>query len=128
MTVLVTFLSAVAAGLGLGSGGLYLLYLLEGLGMPQYTAQGMNLLFFSLSALASTLLNAAAGRLSAARLLPLLLFGGIGTLCGTLLTAVVPPDAARRAFGILSVLGGAWMLLRSLPKGANSAKRKKKIP
>ena len=121
MGALVAFAAALLAGLGIGSGGLYLLYLLEVAGVPQYAAQGMNLLFFSLSALASTLLHGTAGRLSSARLLPLLLFGGVGTLAGSLLTLLIPAAIARRAFGVLTVLGGGLTLLRRI---RGSAERK----
>ncbi len=46
---LVAFFAALLTGLGVGSGGFYLLYLTEARGLAQYEAQGLNLLFFFFS-------------------------------------------------------------------------------
>ena len=45
-TVLAAFFSGLAGSLGLGGGGVLVLYLVLALGMPQLKAQGINLLFF----------------------------------------------------------------------------------
>ena len=111
MTALVAFGAAVLAGLGVGSGGLYLLYLTEAAGVAQYAAQGMNLVFFSVATLASSLLNLRRGWLPAPRLLPLLLFGTLGTVAGALLTLLVPGEIARVGFGLLMVAAGGYTLL-----------------
>lgn len=111
MIALISFLAAALAGLGVGSGGFLLLYLTDALGYPQYTAQGVNLVFFAAATLASSLLSYRAGRLTLSRLLPLLVFGTLGSVAGALLTLAVPPAAARRAFGLLLLLGGTYTLL-----------------
>lgn len=128
MTALVTFLSALLAGLGVGSGGLFLLYLLRAVGMGQYAAQGTNLLFFCLATLASTLLNIRAGRLSPSRLLPLLFLGACGSVGGSLLTLAVPAAAARVGFGGFMVLGGLYTLFGRLWRAHAGGKRKKRKP
>ncbi len=110
MIALVCFLAATLAGLGVGSGGFLLLYLTDALGYPQYTAQGINLVFFAAATLASSLMSYRAGRLSLSRLLPLLVFGALGSVGGSLLTLAVPPAAARRAFGLFLLLGGGYTL------------------
>lgn len=45
-TILAAFFSGLAGSLGLGGGGVLVLYLVLALGMPQLKAQGINLLFF----------------------------------------------------------------------------------
>ncbi len=107
--LLLLFLSTLT-GMGVGSGGFYLLYLTDTLGVPQYEAQGMNLLFFLLSSLASTLFSLRAGRLSRKGLLPMLLWGFLGVGLGALLTLFVAPTYARRAFGALLLFGGVRAL------------------
>lgn len=111
MGALVAFLSAVLSGLGLGSGGLYLLYLVEYQGMPQYAAQGVNLVFFVTATLASSLFSLGRGRLKSRYLLPLLAFGMLGTLLGALLTARIPPEVPRLIVGGMMLLGGSLRLL-----------------
>ncbi len=125
MTALVTFLCALLAGLGVGSGGLLLLYLLGPLGMPQYAAQGTNLLFFCLATLASTLLSLRAGRLPAGRLLLLLPIGIAGVLGGSLLTLAVPPGAARAGFGALMLAGGLYTFFVRVLRRYTEKRRKR---
>ena len=48
-TILITFLLAALSGMGVGGGGLFVIYLSLFTNTPQLTAQGMNLLFFLLS-------------------------------------------------------------------------------
>ena len=123
MQALIVFFAAVLSGMGVGSGGLYLLYLTEILGMPQYAAQGANLFFFLLATLASTLLHLGRGRIRLAFLWPLLAAGLVGALGGSLLTLLVPAGIARRAFGVLMIAGGAYTLLgRRLAKKSAKAK------
>lgn len=107
--LLLLFLS-VLTGMGVGSGGFYLLYLVDTLGVPQYEAQGANLLFFLLASLASTLVSFRKGRLRGDRLLPMLLSGFLGVGLGGLLTLFVAPAYARRAFGGLLLFGGVRAL------------------
>ena len=110
MMAAVAFFAALLAGLGVGSGGFLLLYLTDVLGLAQYTAQGINLVFFAAATLASSLMSYRAGRLSVARLFPLLLFGALGSVGGALLTLLFPPAVARRGFGLLLLVGGGYTL------------------
>ena len=104
--------AALLSGMGVGSGGFYLLYLTDVLGVSQYTAQGANLVFFSLATLASSLFSLRRGRLLPSRLLPLLLYGAIGTAIGTALTNFLPPEGARMGLGLLLVAAGLATLRR----------------
>lgn len=110
MELLVVFLAAVLSGMGVGSGGFYLLYLTDVLGVPQYAAQGANLLFFALATLASSLLHLGRGHITLGGILPLLLTGMLGTVGGSLLTLVVPASLARHAFGAVMIVGGVYTL------------------
>ncbi len=122
------FLLSVLTGMGVGNGGFYLLYLTDRVGLPQYEAQGANLLFFLLASLASTLVSLRAGRFRGERLFPMLLWGFLGVGFGALLTLFVAPQYARRAFGALLLFGGARALWdngrRKAEKYANSLDKK----
>lgn len=119
---------AVLTGMGVGNGGFYLLYLTDTLGLPQYEAQGINLLFFLLASLGSTFVSLRAGRFRNCPLFPMLLFGFLGVGLGALLTLLVAPLYARRAFGALLLFGGARVLLdkgrRKAENYANSLDKK----
>ncbi len=111
---------SVLTGMGVGNGGFYLLYLIDTLGLPQYEAQGVNLLFFLLASLASTLVSLRAGRFRGERLFPMLLSGFLGVGLGALLTLFVTPVYARRAFGVLLLFGGVIALF---DKGRRKAEK-----
>ena len=57
VTLIAAALAAVLSGLGIGSAGLFVLYLTFVAGYSQPEAQALNLLFFLLSAGASLLLH-----------------------------------------------------------------------
>lgn len=116
--------AALLSGLGVGSGGLYLLYLSRVMGVAQYTAQAENLVFFALSTLASSVMNFRAGRLPGGRLLPLLLSGVPGAALGALLTSYVPPGAARSGFGAIMAVAGLYTLLRAFLHGRRGKEEK----
>ena len=129
---LVVLGAAVLSGMGVGSGGFYLLYLTEVLGLSQYTAQGANLVFFTLATLASSLLSLRGGRLLLFRLLPLLLLGSVGTLIGAALTHVLPSESAVLGLGLLLSLSGMITLFgvfkRLLRKRAKKRASPPEIP
>ena len=122
----VVLIAALLSGMGVGSGGFYLLYLTDALEVAQYTAQGANLVFFTLATLASSLLSWRGGRLQATRLLPLLSFGALGTVGGVFLTHLLPPESARMGLGLLLVTSGL-ATLRSLLYELSRKRAKKRI-
>ena len=126
MDFLIVFAAAVLAGLGVGSGGLYLLYLTDIAGVAQYAAQGANLIFFATATLASSLLHLFRGHLPLLALLPLLGVGLAGTAAGSLLTLLIPAAYARRAFGIFMLLGGGYTLYGLLLTRRRRPKRQKR--
>ncbi len=107
--MLIVFGAAALAGLGIGSGGFYLLFLTEA-GVGQYEAQGANLLFFVLATLASSYINLRRGALPLACLPPLLLAGAVGVVAGSFLTSLIPPEVARAALGLFLIGGGMYTL------------------
>jgi uncharacterized membrane protein YfcA len=107
----------ILSGMGVGSGGLFMIYLLLVRDVPQLTAQGLNLLFFLCSAGASLPVNIKKQRPSARILLVLCLFGAAGAFFGTRLGGALDGRLLKRGFGILIAVSGAVGLV--------GAKRKK---
>ncbi len=119
--MLACFFCAVLSGLGVGSAGIFTLYLTLLAGFPQAEAQGLNLLFFLLSAGASLLVHLRE-RLIPWRLTLLLIACAIpGTLLGAYLARTLNPALLRRLFGGMLVLTGMPVLLRR--KGKERAVR-----
>lgn len=110
--ILAALLIAILSGMGIGSGGLLVLYLTMFRNTPQITAQGINLLFFIFASAASLCIHLTRRRIP---LLPVLLLtasGLIGSLLGTRLALVLPGEWVSRLFGIFLLAAGTVTLLR----------------
>lgn len=109
-----SLLLGVAAGLGVGGGGLLVLYLAGLCGMPPYTAQGINLLFYLCAVLGAFPVHIKKQTLSWRLLFELCILGVPASLLGALLGAHIPQRAARIAMGYFLLAGGALALLSPL--------------
>ena len=118
MDILVAFLLAILSGMGVGSGGLFMIYLLLAKDVPQLEAQGLNLLFFLFSAGASVPLILLRRRVPTGVLLAICLCGAAGVLIGAKLSGIIAAEILKKLFAFL-ILGSGIVGL--LPK-----KRKKK--
>ena len=94
----------VLTGLGVGSGGLLVVYLTLVSDAPQLWSQGVNLAFFALAALASFVVNLRKKRILPHTLIFILTFGMLGVCIGKLLLPYIPPQAIRRVFGYMLIL------------------------
>ncbi len=112
---------AVLSGLGVGSAGIFTLYLTLLAGYPQTEAQAFNLLFFLLSAGASLLLH------FRQRIIPLRLVGVLvlcaipGTLLGSYFARTLNPAVIRKLFGGMLILTGVPTLVRGKRRGERHA-------
>ena len=91
--------SAVAGALGLGGGGVLVLYLTLGMHMPQLRAQGMNLLFFLPCALVSILMNWKKKLIHWKSVIPMALGGLAGVGLGTWLAGMIKGEWLGKLFG-----------------------------
>lgn len=123
----VAFVCGVLSGMGIGSAGLFLLFLTLPGGLERADAQGVNLLFFLCSAGAALGYHAVRGRRAARgdggtvvnphRYIPralvvLLTLAAVpGVMIGTYLLRTLNPDIIRRLFGGVLVLSGVVGLL-----------------
>ena len=110
--VLVSLLIGVLAGLGVGSGGLLIVYLTWADGMDQLAAQGMNLALFVFALGAAVLVHLHRRRLSVPLLGFVVLFGGVGALAGSLLAQEIQTGILRNGLGYLLLLMGAVSLFK----------------
>ena len=131
MTLLAAFAAAILSGMGVGSAGLFILYLTLIAGYPQQEAQAVNLLFFLLSAGAALLLHIRARRIPWRVTLFLLACAIPGALAGCVLVRVLDASIIRKLFGgMLVVTGLPGLLARKSKKSSAlpdnfSADRKK---
>lgn len=111
LAALVSFFIAVLSGLGVGSGGLFVIWLTAAYGVSSTQARGMNLLFFVFSASAALIFHYKRRRLDLKLIASLAALSLLGTLIGTQVAQYVDAALLRRLFGIFLILSGAYSLL-----------------
>ena len=116
ITLLAAFLSAVLSGMGVGSAGIFVLYLTLVAGFPQPQAQAVNLAFFLLSAGASFLVHGKKRRIPKRAVLLLTLCAIPGAFLGSSLAAYLDGELLRKLFGGMLVVTGLYTLLRPARK------------
>jgi uncharacterized membrane protein YfcA len=101
---------AILSGIGVGSGGLLVIWLtlIEGMGIND--ARSFNLLFFVFSASAALVFHILRKRLIPRLVVVLALFACVGTLVGTYLGTVIDSGIIRRVFGGMLTLSGLYTL------------------
>ncbi len=127
LTLIAAFLAAVLSGLGVGSAGVFVLYLTLVAGYAQPEAQALNLLFFLLSAGAALLLHVRERRIPPRVVLFLAACAIPGAVVGSYLVRVLDAGLLRRLFGGMLVVTGLPQLLRREKRtGASSQKNSAK--
>ena len=102
---IVSLFIGALTGLGVGSGGLFLVYMTLVRNAEQITAQGLNLAFFVYAALASLIVNFLKKRISIKILIFISVFGVCGVLLGSHILPLISPMIIRKIFGgVLIVL------------------------
>ena len=104
--MIVTLIVAVLSGMGIGSGGLMVLYLTLVRNAPQLSAQGFNLLFFLFAATSSMGIHLARRTIRLPAVLLMVVAGLPAAYLGTQLALVLPEGLVGRIFGIFLVLAG----------------------
>ena len=104
------FFAATISSMGLGGGGVLIIYLTLFAGVPQMQAQGSNLLFFLPIAALSLIIYYRRGVLQLKKNLPFILYGLLGCLPGYLLASRINSEWLARGFGAGLVLLGIYVI------------------
>ena len=110
LTLFIPFAVAVLSGMGVGGGGLFVIYLALFTDTPQLVAQGMNLLFFLFSSSASLTVHVTQRKLYPTLIALLVLSGLVGAWLGSFLAERLHALLLRRIFGVMLVTTGVLSL------------------
>lgn len=105
------FLAGFIGALGLGGGGVLVMFLAAFLGMGQLKAQGVNLLFFIPVGLFALILHSRKKLVEWKTALPAIGFGLIGAAVGCYLARFFGASIIRKIFGSMLLVLGLWELL-----------------
>lgn len=99
-------LSGLLGAMGMGGGGVLVIWLTLGEGIEQAPAQGINLLLFIPCAVPA-LISYSRKKLIDWKILGLCVFTGLaGALCGVWLSALLEPSLLRKIFGAMLLFMG----------------------
>lgn len=104
-------LLSVLAGLGVGSGGLYLVFLTAVTSLEREEAVFCNLLFFIAAVLSSSVIHLRNKRLDLSFLFRILVFGLPGVYLGRLLASLLPPWLVQTLLGGFLLFSGIFSLV-----------------
>ena len=124
--MIAAFFMGALSGMGIGGGGLLVIYLTLFRGAGQMSAQGINLYFFVFASIAALIIHCRKRRISYSRVLLISAFGMPLSLFGGLLASVTDPYLLRKIFGIMLIIAGGLSLLRTVIPYINNKKERKK--
>jgi uncharacterized membrane protein YfcA len=108
------------SGLGVGGGGLFVIYLSFFSELEQLQIQGINLAFFLFCATSALAVHVFRRKIFGTAVIVMSLSGIIGALAGTFVSGIVSQLLLRKLFGMLLVISG----LISLRKVFKSKEKK----
>lgn len=108
LDALAVVLCACVSAMGLGGGGVLILYLTLLRDTPQMVAQGVNLLFFLPCAITAAVIYQKRGQLCWGHILPLVLGGLLGVGAGSLLLRHMDTKFLTVGFAVLMIGAGLY--------------------
>ena len=103
--------------MGMGSGGLLVVYMRLLGGESQLALQSLNLMFFIFSSGASLAVHLPRRRIYGGALVLMALFGIIGAVLGSAAAIALDGEILRRIFGYMLIATGGFGVWRSFSKG-----------
>ncbi len=116
MTFIIPFFISALMGMGVGGGGLLIIYLTLILEKEQYIAQGTNLFLFVISGLGSFLIHFKKRKIKISLVLTGAFFGILGTLLSSHFLTDIDPKYAKICLGIVLIISGLLTLYNTLIK------------
>ena len=125
--IVVGICTGIVSGFGVGGGTLLLLYLTAVMGMEQYAAGGINLLYFLCCAPAALVSHIRQRRVDWQAVLWCTVTGVVTSVTFSLIASALPAQLLRRLFGVLLLYVGSKELFSHHQKTAVSVKSDKKL-
>lgn len=108
--IIASLFIAALSGMGVGSGGLFVIWLTLVTDTPQFAAQGLNLLFFLFSSGTSLLVHTKKRNILWGAVLVLSVVGIVGSLLGSFVAGFISATVMRKIFGLMLIVSGSFVL------------------
>lgn len=106
------FVSAIISSMGLGGGGILILYLSLVKNTEQLLAQGTNLLFFVPCAVTALCIYVKNKLIKFAIIIPIIFGGLVGIFIGYFLIKYINPAYIKKAFAVMLIISGIISLFK----------------
>lgn len=123
---LIPFIIALLSGMGVGGGGLFMIYLTFITQMEQMTLQGINLIFFLFASGASLILHLQGRKIYFGAVAVMIMFGVIGSVLGSMCASLFDGRYLRYIFAAMLIASGIYSFFSS-PNEKEVKKRKKRL-
>lgn len=118
MNFLIMSIAGIITGaigaMGLGGGGVFLIYLTVFAQTPQIQAQGMNLIFFIPSAMIAVIVYAKKKMIKTKMIIKFAGIGVLGALTGTWISGYVGNNLLSKLFAIFLVILGIYEMFHKI--------------
>lgn len=104
--IIACIISAIISSMGLGGGGVLILYLTLFKDTKQLTAQGKNLFFFIPCSIVSLFIYQKSGLIKIKNVLPMIIGGIIGAIAGNFFIKNIPDKLLKMIFSIFLIFSG----------------------
>ena len=118
-------LISVLAGLGIGGGGLLVIYLILVKDISQIESQGINLLFFVAAGAASLIIHVRKRKLELRNIIIMIIFGSLGAVAGSLTANFTDGAVVKKIFGGFLLVSGLIELFSKSDKSEKIQKTQK---
>ena len=112
--ILISIISSLLAGMGIGGGALFVLLSTNFSDMSQINAQALNLILFLAVGIGATISNIKAKKIDIDILKKIWIFLIIGSLVGTFLLAKLEEQSLKKYFSIFLVIIGIYEIISSV--------------
>lgn len=124
--IIASLVAGTFSSMGMGGGGIMIIYFSLFTSIPQLTAQGINVIFFIPIALIAVIIYHRKKLIDWRIVLPFAGFGIISSLAGTFLAEIIGGDILSKIFGVLLLVMGARQLFaRNKKSEKNSSEGQK---
>ena len=110
---IISLIIATLSGMGVGGGGLLVIYLTLFEGVEQLASQGINLCFFILVGISATVYNAIKKRIVWKTTLILSACGAISSIFGAFVASAMDGNLLQKIFGAMLIISGSISLFSS---------------
>lgn len=104
INIIVGIVSGFLGAIGIGGGSVLIIYLTLFLNMPQLKSQGINLLFFIPCSAVGILFHIKNKLIDFKSILPLIIFGILGVICGYFIGKSIDEYLLRKIFGVFLIV------------------------